>query len=295
MAVLPFRHALAITHIARASFLIVGFAIPSIAQDPANEPSPGEQQVGQKPPNDPPADEASAPSLDDALLEELTSGIESIAPEAPKPKDPKGDDPESTDGQADPGGSAGPARPAGDGGEPIDAQTKQLKALADKMASISKLLGDGRTGTGTQQVQVAVLHDLDELIQQLEQQQQEQQQQQQRQQQRQQQQQQQQQQQDSAENRQQRQQANQDMPQDARDGEQRAGEQTGSRPGEGDPRGVVDPNLPPSQAWQEAVWGHLPDRVREKMRAASVDQFLPQYRDQIEAYFRQLAEANDAP
>ena len=38
------------------------------------------------------------------------------------------------------------------------------------------------------------------------------------------------------------------------------------------------------------VWGHLPSRVRELMRSASVEEFLPRYEQQIEAYYRRLAE-----
>ncbi len=38
------------------------------------------------------------------------------------------------------------------------------------------------------------------------------------------------------------------------------------------------------------VWGHLPPKVRELMRSASVEEFLPKYEQQIEAYYRRLAE-----
>ncbi|MCO6454996.1 MAG: hypothetical protein J5I93_06825 [Pirellulaceae bacterium] len=38
------------------------------------------------------------------------------------------------------------------------------------------------------------------------------------------------------------------------------------------------------------VWGHLPARVRELMRTAAVEEFLPKYERQIEAYYRRLAE-----
>ncbi len=38
------------------------------------------------------------------------------------------------------------------------------------------------------------------------------------------------------------------------------------------------------------VWGHLPARVRDLMRSATIEEFLPQYERQIEAYYRRLAE-----
>ena len=45
----------------------------------------------------------------------------------------------------------------------------------------------------------------------------------------------------------------------------------------------------------KAAWGHLPERVRERMLQSSSDEFLPEYREEIEAYYRRLAEreAND--
>lgn len=41
------------------------------------------------------------------------------------------------------------------------------------------------------------------------------------------------------------------------------------------------------------VWGHLPERVRDLMRSATIEEFLPQYERQIEAYYRRLAEEGD--
>jgi hypothetical protein len=39
-----------------------------------------------------------------------------------------------------------------------------------------------------------------------------------------------------------------------------------------------------------AVWGHLPERYRARMRSAEGVEFLPQYRTLIEDYYRRLAE-----
>lgn len=38
------------------------------------------------------------------------------------------------------------------------------------------------------------------------------------------------------------------------------------------------------------VWGRLPDRLREQMMQSTTDEFLPEYREEIEKYFEQLAE-----
>ena len=39
-----------------------------------------------------------------------------------------------------------------------------------------------------------------------------------------------------------------------------------------------------------AVWGHLPDRVREEMIQSYSDQFLPEYDSLVERYYEALAE-----
>jgi hypothetical protein len=44
------------------------------------------------------------------------------------------------------------------------------------------------------------------------------------------------------------------------------------------------------QALVKRVWGHLPDRVRQEMQNATVEEFLPKYQELIEDYFRRLAE-----
>lgn len=45
-----------------------------------------------------------------------------------------------------------------------------------------------------------------------------------------------------------------------------------------------------SQELLKDVWGQLPERVRQQLLQSSTDEFLPQYRDDIERYFRRLAE-----
>lgn len=46
----------------------------------------------------------------------------------------------------------------------------------------------------------------------------------------------------------------------------------------------------PPQELMKEVWGRLPQRLREQMLESSSDEFLPQYREEIEQYFRRLAE-----
>lgn len=56
-----------------------------------------------------------------------------------------------------------------------------------------------------------------------------------------------------------------------------------------------------SQASQQellkAAWGHLPERMRERMMQGSDSEFLPEYRDELQQYYRRLAErsSQEAP
>lgn len=46
-------------------------------------------------------------------------------------------------------------------------------------------------------------------------------------------------------------------------------------------------------ALQQSVWGHLPNRVRSQMQSRMVEEFLPSYRERIEAYYRALLEEGE--
>jgi len=82
-----------------------------------------------------------------------------------------------------------------------------------------------------------------------------------------------------------------------------------SKPGTpmGEGTGRPAPARPPTapSAWNKArrcrradrrrelmrrLWGHLPEKVREQMLNAPVEQFLPKYEKLIENYFRRLSE-----
>lgn len=57
--------------------------------------------------------------------------------------------------------------------------------------------------------------------------------------------------------------------------------------------GEQNPSLADTEAMQalvKRVWGHLPDRARQEMQNATVEEFLPKYQQVIEDYFRRLAE-----
>jgi len=43
-----------------------------------------------------------------------------------------------------------------------------------------------------------------------------------------------------------------------------------------------------------AIWGHLPEKLREEMQQAFKETDLPKYRPLIEQYFRAIAEQNDS-
>ncbi len=49
---------------------------------------------------------------------------------------------------------------------------------------------------------------------------------------------------------------------------------------------LVDP-----KTLQQNVWGQLPEQVRKQMQSRMVEEFLPSYRQQIEAYFQSLLES----
>ncbi|MCA9173470.1 MAG: hypothetical protein KDB14_03205 [Planctomycetales bacterium] len=69
----------------------------------------------------------------------------------------------------------------------------------------------------------------------------------------------------------------------------------GSTDGATPPAPPTSPPTPPTPpnsapAGGERIWGHLPQRLRERMRSAGVEEFLPQYESLLEAYYRRLAE-----
>ena len=68
----------------------------------------------------------------------------------------------------------------------------------------------------------------------------------------------------------------------------------GPRPGQpGAAAPPDDPDSAPIPGSSEAiqrVWGHLEERLRQQMRTAGVESFLPEYEAMIEAYYKRLDE-----
>lgn len=44
------------------------------------------------------------------------------------------------------------------------------------------------------------------------------------------------------------------------------------------------------QKLMKAAWGHLPERMRERMLQGAGSEFLPEYRDELQQYYRKLAD-----
>ncbi len=57
---------------------------------------------------------------------------------------------------------------------------------------------------------------------------------------------------------------------------------------QGPPKSTDEP--PENVAVGKNVWGHLPPRIREQIQTSAIEEFLPKYRELIEAYYRRLAE-----
>lgn len=78
-------------------------------------------------------------------------------------------------------------------------------------------------------------------------------------------------------------------PQPDQEGDEKdAAQPSQDRPGQtGSGRNTRVQAATPSEL-QQGAWGQLPERVRKQMQSKMVEQFLPSYREQIEAYFQAL-------
>ena len=67
---------------------------------------------------------------------------------------------------------------------------------------------------------------------------------------------------------------------------------SGAANGETPPSGT-EPDIGKPQASTKTgdakIWGHLPQRLRQRMRTAGVEEFLPQYEQMLEEYYRRLS------
>ncbi|WP_145343291.1 hypothetical protein [Rosistilla ulvae] len=164
--------------------------------------------------------------------------------------------------------------------EPVDAMLQTLQAVDREMQQAIAGLGNGDAGPATQAAQRRALEMLQTIVDQ------------------------------SAEN------ADQDQSQSSQRSEQQQMSQAGPQKPETDPnRESQQPqqselgtqpgsevgsstdvivNAGPLQGMREAVWGHLPERIRGELQATLPEKFLPRYRDAITEYFRQLSSGSDA-
>jgi hypothetical protein len=161
-------------------------------------------------------------------------------------------------------------------------QDSPLTAVSSGMRQAERLIAQRNLSGETAQIQEQVLGALDQLIKQLEQQNQSSSSQ------------------SQSQSQQQQQTSQRSTPQSAA-GQQPAGQQapggataaqtSSDRLQSGEGGGVAGEG---AQALLKDVWGQLPERLRQQLLQSSTDEFLPQYRDDIERYFRRLAEEEPA-
>ena len=74
------------------------------------------------------------------------------------------------------------------------------------------------------------------------------------------------------------------------EGPSAAGDRPGTAPADGEPPSGA-PRMPGDL--DQAVWGHLPERMRRQLQAAMPEEYLPAYRQAIGDYFQRLTELQD--
>ena len=182
------------------------------------------------------------------------------------------DDPQPQDGADSPQDSTDDKVPSGNPGQtPPDADNPLLD-IGRRMRNVEQRISKLDTSGSTQDMQQRIVEDLVDLIEQLNKQ---------------------------CSNASQCQQPN--RKQGGRSGGQgsQSAEQASSKPSRDSTNrlGSTKSDAVEGQEVQDVVkqiWGHLPPRVRELMRSASVEKFLPKYEQQIEAYYRRLAEEDES-
>lgn len=238
---------------------------PAVGQEPAKKTDPDKQSA--------PKDKAKqkSKSLDDELFKDLTGDLfEGL-----------GDDPFKKKAQKQPGEKAG-ERPTGDhpldqvSGEDIGEEKNPLMSLGRRMREVEQRIADARADKSTQSLQEEIVTALERLIEQARRQQQ-------------------QQQNSSSSQSSPQQTANRNkVKQPGQSGSPRQGNrQENNRPNESTerqgPRKVKEVDMGQLNDLAKALWGHLPERVRQQMQQSPLDHFLPQYELLIEDYFKRLA------
>ena len=145
--------------------------------------------------------------------------------------------------------------------QPVD-EVDLLDAVSQRMNQVQKLLVQGQTAAETQQIQRDIIADLQRLLDQ------------------------------QSENQSQSQSNAEQQKQDEQAVDSELSGKTGrqeSEPTEGTDQAATAEQTVLSKEFQDRIWGHLPDRLRDQMRNSEVEKFLPKYEQLIRAYYRRLA------
>lgn len=212
-------------------------------------------------------------SLDEQLLEELGGDLldELERPEEPGPN-PRDAEPPQAEPEGEP--REPDAIPDGLGEAAVSDRDQPLLAVGEAMREVQAQLAQGRLGGGTQKRQREIVDRLAEMIQQVQQNRQS----------------------AAASNQQQvasRQQVTQPQqkPQSGDPSQPRAksrpSQTSNAKPGQTAGKAV---DMDQMRAVLRELWGRLPERARQQMLELPVEQFLPEYEEMIEEYFRRLAE-----
>jgi len=215
------------------------------------------------------------PGLDKDLLEDLDSdllkGLEDLPGLEPEPDKAKA--------ASKPGSKN---NPAGASSAADDAQknaaANPLIRISEQMRKVESRLASADTSEQTQKIQQDILQELSVVIQQLQQQQK-----------------QQQQQPSSGGQKQQQSKPTSKKPSEGGKPQGSPSQEPSNKPARDSsddvrkPEEVEAENRELQQMLKE-VWGHLPDRVRQQMMNARVEQLLPKYQKLIEEYYKRLAE-----
>jgi hypothetical protein len=151
---------------------------------------------------------------------------------------------------------------------PSEGEGSPLERVDQRMRDVQQRLSLADSGEETQTIQKEIVDNLDQLIQQ------------------------------ANKNRKNNKQQNQKRQTSSK--QQQAGQQKPNQtaePQEGAmarPGDVSDEQKAAAARIVRAVWGHLPEKMREEMQQASQDSGLPKYRSLIELYFRAIAEQNES-
>jgi len=153
----------------------------------------------------------------------------------------------------------------------MEAAEEQFKQAVDLMGETATRIKDGRdTGLATQRIQEDIIRKLDMIITAAEKQQQ------------------QQKSKSKQQKQQQQQQDQQSLAQQQKESQQPHGKE--AAPDTIDPPGRQESDLRPGTAARGAMWGNLPERVRQALSQGDADKYSTLYRKWTESYYKKLAE-----